>query len=445
MSALEVTIPFSSEVLAQSRVTEVTYENRHHLILTLEPKLEDQPRLYGLEEGIRFREINRYTIDVQELGMPHLKITYRVVHIVYRYKNGRGHYHQITTKIPGIHPKLKVTDAVLRKFIEFNVKLNFPLEICMSLLRSDFSVWTSLSGVDRWKAHLARDLPTQGQIIRMLNAAKPIHMLHMDEFKAKGGKGWQLVLRDEHDRVVLVWKLKRRNEKKCAAILRWLRMLGLQIRVVYVDFWKAYPGAIRRVFPQAILQYDYFHTIQNIYRYLYREIVAYRKRFKNQNVSKEAEAMHKELAKKLWNNRYKVLKQPEHLSSEEKQVVDELLKEHQGTILEKIVQFRDEIQDMFTRKSLYYINLARLDLVFKGWEKVAVCFKKCLAFLQKHFKEMISYLRYPHIQRNSLQETTIRTLRKVDSVRYGFKSEQAAQAHWKFYQIVHFLPEGTLW
>lgn len=445
MATLEVTIPFSSEVLEQSRVLGVTYENPHHLIITLEPKLEDQARLHGLEDGIRFREIHRYTIDVQELGMPHLKITYQVVQIVYRYKDGRGHYHQITTKIPGMHPKLKVTDAVLRKFIEFNVKLSFPLEICVCLLRSDFSVWTSLSGVDRWKAHLAKDLPTQGQIIRKLNAAKPIRALHMDEFKAKGGKGWQLVLRDEHDRVILVWKLKRRTEKKWAAVLRWLRMLGLEIRVVYVDFWKAYPGAIRRVFPQAILQYDYFHTIQNIYRYLYQEIVAYRKRFKNQKVSPQDEVLHQELAKKLWKNRYKVLKQPERLSPKEKQVVDELLQEHQGTILEKIVRFRDEIQDMFKRKSLYYINLARLDLVFKGWDKVASCFKKCLNFIQKYFREMISYLRYPKIQRNSLQETTIRTLRKVEAIRYGFKSDQAARDHWKFYQIVHFLPEKTLW
>ena len=127
MAALEVTIPFSSEVLEQSRVIEVTYENPHHLIITLAPKLEDQARLHGLEEGTTFREIHRYTIDVQEVGMPHLKITYRVVPIVYRYKNSLGHYLQITTEIPGMHPKLKVTDAVLRKFIEFNVKWNFPL------------------------------------------------------------------------------------------------------------------------------------------------------------------------------------------------------------------------------------------------------------------------------------------------------------------------------
>lgn len=315
----------------------------------------------------------------------------------------------------------------------------------MCLLRSDFSVSSSLSGIARWKAHLAKELPTQGQIIGMLNAAKPIHTLHMDEFKAKRGKGWQLVLRDEHDRVVLVWKLKRRSEKKWAAVLRWLRMLGLEIRVVYVDFWKAYPGALRRVFPRAILQYDYFHTIQNIYCYLYREIVAYRKRFKNQKVSPQDEALHQELVKKLWKNRYKVLKHPEHLSPEEKQGVDELLEEHQGTILEKIVQFRDEIQDMFKRKSLYYINLHRIDLVFKGWDKVASCFKKCLNFIQKYFREMISYIRYPNIQRNSLQETTIRTLRRVEAIRYGFKSAQAARDHWNFYQIVHFLPEERFW
>ncbi len=72
-------------------------------------------------------------------------------------------------------------------------------------------------------------------------------------------------------------------------------------------------------------------------------------------------------------------------------------------------------------------------------------FKKWLNFIQKYFREMILYLRYPNIQRNSLQETTIRTLRKVEAIRYGFKADQAARDHWKFYQIVHFLPEETLW
>jgi len=67
--------------------------------------------------------------------MPPLKITYRVVQIVYRYKDGRGHSHQITTKIPGIHPKLNVMDAVLRKFMEFNVKLLFVYPVPRSATR----------------------------------------------------------------------------------------------------------------------------------------------------------------------------------------------------------------------------------------------------------------------------------------------------------------------
>lgn len=84
MAALEVPIPFSSEVLEHGRVLEVTYETPHPLIITLDPKLEAQASLHGLEEGTKFREIPRYTIEVQEVGMPHLKITYRGVQIVDR-------------------------------------------------------------------------------------------------------------------------------------------------------------------------------------------------------------------------------------------------------------------------------------------------------------------------------------------------------------------------
>jgi hypothetical protein len=41
--------------------------------------------------------------------------------------------------------------------------------------------------------------------------------------------------------------------------LRWLRLLGLQIKVFYVDFWLAYPVAIRAIYPQAEIQFDFFH------------------------------------------------------------------------------------------------------------------------------------------------------------------------------------------
>ena len=53
-------------------------------------------------------------------------------------------------------------------------------------------------------------------------------------------------------------RLKKRDARHIQVILRWLRILGLSIQVVYVDFWSAYPAAIQAIYPPATIQYDFF-------------------------------------------------------------------------------------------------------------------------------------------------------------------------------------------
>jgi len=426
--------PIETAVTKANKVIGFRYEGSV-LVISVEPQLEEKYDVSDSEESVAPTALRRHTFRVQELGLPWLKVEYEVTHFTCYYVNRYNHNSSFTIGVVGIDSKLKISQAVLSTAMQMLVVQHLPLEVVQDLLLQNHRVQTSLSALDRWKEREASKLPEQGEILRQMQKKEPSRELHVDEYKSNGT--WSAVFRDEHDRILLVRKMKKRTEEKFAAIFRYFRMLGLRIRVVYVDFWKAYPGAIRRIFPHAILQYDYFHVIQNIFRHLYRALVAYRKQFKAQKV--EDQVLHDHLAKKLWKNRYKLLKNREHLTEEEQQVVDELLAEHQDTILEKIVLFKDKVREIFNTKSAYYANMARLELTFKGWEKIATCFRKCIDFLNRHFKHMISYLHHTGVQRNSLQETTIRIIKRLEHAKCGFRSEKGLKNHWRLYQGMVYL------
>jgi transposase len=217
--------------------------------------------------------------------------------------------------------------------------------------------------------------------------------------------------------------------------LRWFRILGLRIAVFYVDFWLAYPLAIKAIYPDAVIQYDFFHVIQNVHRHLYKALTAYRKAFKAVKTDKDQEKVRKALHTKLWQNRYVLFTNDEHLTLEQHQVLDELLEEHTDTIVEQIVVFRQHLRTMFNESETFTAAIEHLStLILDGWADVSTTFAKIMAFLQDHFENICTYLRVAGVQRNSLSECTVRSLRRMEHVRQGFKTQQGRVNHLKLLQ-----------
>ena len=308
------------------------------------------------------------------------------------------------------------------------------------MLKELYHVETSSSALDRWKAAEAEALPPLGQLIRRLNEQKKITALHLDEYKATGTKSWELAIRDEHGRLLFSIRLKKRDEWHIRAILRWFRMLGLEIRVFYVDFWPAYPLAIRAVYPQAHIQFDFFHVIHNVHRHLYKALTAYRKTFKAAKTDREQAEARQALHKQLWENRYLLFTNEENLSEQQRQALDALLQTHQDTIVEQIVVFRWHLRDIFNASASFAEAVEKLAfLIIEGWADVSDAFGKVMAFLQAHFENMLTYLRVPGIQRNSLSECTVRSLRRMERLRQGFKTQKGRVNHLKLLQWRKYL------
>ena len=204
--------------------------------------------------------INRYdsdTITVQGLGIGDKAVRYVVDMVRLRYINDDMIFKVFTVPVKGMRSDLKVTDEVVEMSMYFIIDRNLSLRIAAEILNDLYRVETSSSALDRWKIKEAEALPSIGQLIQQLNAKKAITQLHLDEYKAKGTKSWELCIKDEHGRLIFSIAPGERDTWHIKVILRWFRILGLKIEVFYCDFWLSYPPAIRAIYPKAEIQFDF--------------------------------------------------------------------------------------------------------------------------------------------------------------------------------------------
>src|SRR5262249_46397522 len=66
-------------------------------------------------------------------------------------------------------------------------------------------------------------------------------------------------------------------------------------------------------------------------------------------------------------------------------------------------------------------------------------YTKSLSFLDENFKNMTTFLRVPGVQRNSLAESGMRVLRRLDRNRDGSRYEKGRENVLKIYQAVTYL------
>ena len=233
-------------------------------------------------------------------------------------------------------------------------------------------------------------------------------------------------MRDEHGRLLFSFRLKARSGRQIQVVLRWLRMWGLRdITTGYVDFFSAYPGAIRAVYPHAQIQYDFFHIVQNIHRHLYKALTLYRKDFKTTVTVPDQKKIREALHKKLWENRYLLFTNDENLSLEQRHVLAELWVEHADTLVEHIVLFRQCLRGWLHESETFQQATERFaTLILEGWRDVSATFGKVMTFLEDHLENILTYLRLPDVQRRSLSECTVRSLRRIETIRQGFKTQR---------------------
>ena len=444
-SKITVEIPVETEVLDlnEDLFKKAVLEKDKGVVIYLDARERDWFTSLGLPKGSRVRFVRPTTVDIKELSSFMCPITYRVTIAEAYWLDGKGNRHDfgLGEHLGGIDLKRGVTTVTLRAAVLLAVLACVGLRSVVWLMKELFHVELSKSALNRWIGEAAAHLPDAEGMAKRLMADKPVTEAHMDEIFPKGWKkGCVMVVKDEHGRILATEEVEERTKVNVVAFLERLKSWGLSFRAFYVDGCKAYKEAIPVVFPEAAIQYDYFHIIQNIFRHLWRATVSHRKAIKaeaKETNDGELRLWLEKLAKRLWTNRGLLFKNDERMTVEERRTLRKLMGDDLDVntlrlFISKVWGiFRDSKGERGARQ-----RLAKLKARPEVEEDNA--FGKVVKFLDSRFEDMTAFLRSDGVKRNSLAESGIRCLRRLERGHDGFRGTTGRDNYLRLYQAIRY-------
>ena len=449
MATINVNVPLKTEVIEEHHklVTKANYdEQQESIIVEMDVRRAGWRKILKLPRGTKIHWADIRTIDIKELSALLWPISYRLTYGDgwYRDKQGNRHYFPIQPHLMGIDLARQCTQVVLRAAVLLSVMSGVGLRSVCWLMHELFHVDVSKSSLDRWIKQCAAQLPDAAGMAKILNANNPITQAHFDEIFAKGQrpKHCTIVLRDEYGRIFAAKEVQERNENTVTQFLKEVKGWGIELNSFYVDGCEAYRKAIQEVFPEAIIQYDYFHIIQSILKKLRRAFVSHRRELKQRTTQVDTpwyKSKLDALSKRLWEKRGLIFKNPENISSEENRQLLELME--QDHFIEELRCFMHRVWSVFQDSKNELSARQRLGHLKQRKQVTSdpqSAFAKSVAFLEGRFEDMIGFLRHPGIKRNSLAETGIRCLRRLERGHDGFRTAEGLQRYLRIYQAVKY-------
>jgi hypothetical protein len=441
---VHVSVPVSTEVLNANRDCQFSgaYEDGA-LVITIDTRMQNVHQRLGLGTKVKLHWKGENEFRVQELSGLLWPIRYRVRTRDGYYLGADGERVHFTTSVGGIDARRGASLVLMRAAVLLVVVAGVGYRRASWLLAELFQVEVSKSSLHRWVEEIAAQLPSGEEMIKALNEKKPITEAHFDEIFPRGTDRCLLVLKDEHGRIIATQEVDQRDEETVVPFLKRMQALGLNYTAFYIDGCMAYYRAIRSVFgEQVAIQYDYFHILQNIWRHLWKWAVARRRQIQASSQAATTPWYKKRLealAKSLWENRYLLFKAEERMSDEEKETLSEIVEAERQVgklraFLGGVWRIFDESQDA-EQARLALAELKHLPVDREHPEQ----FRKVVSYLEEHFEWMTAFLRHEGVKRNSLAESGMRLLRRLEVEHDGFRSEKGRENCLRIYQSVKYL------
>src|SRR5262245_64420900 len=150
------------------------------------------------------------------------------------------------------------------------------------------------------------------EITRYLIALTPTREGNIDGNCPRGTDHCVMVVKDEHDRILITHEAESENGEDARQFLQQLKGLGLNVTAAFSDYSQSFTEAIKAVYPHARFQADHFHTVKNIWGHLKKSLLSYRRNIKAKGEEKTDENVIDQ-AKTLWKLRWSLLKKPGNL------------------------------------------------------------------------------------------------------------------------------------
>ena len=440
-------VPLETEVLSRHAcmVTGVT-RVEGGIAVEMDVRRAAWRKVLDLPRGTKVHWSDVRSADIKELSVMRGAICYRLTYgdgwYVDSRDGGRKKYFALRPHLHGIDLERRCTTVSIRAAVLLAVMSGVGLRCVCWLMGMLFHLQVSKSSLDRWVKECAAQLPDAAGMAKTMHLDKPITEANFDEIFAIGQrpKKCTLVLRDEHGRIFAAREVDERTEEVVIQFLKDVKSWGIAPGRFYVDGCEAYRTAIEAVFPDAVIQYDYFHVIQNVWKKLWGAVVARRKKLKARGKASETPAYSKRLlglADRIWKHRWLFLKRDENMTAEEKAELLALMEADKP--LAQVRGFAKAVWDVFEKNPDESTAQEALAALLKRPEtEPGSVFEKCVVFLRGRFSEMVAFLRYPGTRRNSLAETGIRCLRRLERGHDGFRGADGLDCYLRLYQAIKY-------
>lgn len=438
-------VPISTAVIEDNApcVVRAEFEN-DAAVIYLDLRRQNHREILGVGKQTKLHWSNETrSFEAQELSSFPWPIRYHVTTSDAWYTDAEGKRAHYSPRILGLDTNAKVSDAVKRTAVLLVVIGAIGYRRAAWLLQELFRISTSKSSLARWVKEVASQLPSKEEMVQLLNQDKPITEAHFDEIfpRGKAGPGCVLVLKDEHGRIFATERIENRDEEHVTVFLQWVHGLGLKIRTFYIDTCQAYRKSIPQVFPDARIQLDYFHIIQNVWRHLWKFFVSRRKAIASSAEESKTpwyKARLKALASSLWQNRHILFKSEKRLTDEERVKLAEICEA--DSKISGIRAFLSGVWNIFEKsKDKEEARKALEELKSQEAAKESKHHEKAINFLEDTFDQATTYLGEKDVQRNSLAESGMRILRRLELEHDGFRTDDSREDFLRIYQAVKYL------
>jgi Transposase len=411
-------------------VTIITFDLRQH---DFQQELGRQARPCWRKES--------YHVDVHELSTFHNPITYRFIIAQGFYLDAQNQRRYFTPEIQGISTSQHMSHSVIRLACYLAVVCGVSLRHIALLFSALFLIPITKSSIKRWIDDIGSNLPTPEQMLQQLLILLPVTECHIDGYYPLGTDNCVMVVKDEHDRILMTHEAASENGDAARQFLQRLKDRGLKVTAAFSDYSQSFTEAIKAVYPHARFQADHFHTVKNIWGHLKKSLLSYRRQLKASGEAQQDEAC-LALAKKLWTWRWRLLKKPSHLSAEEKQAIAELESEDAGFVhsFRNIIRQLVNIFDHAHGETQAKLRLQQLRQDIHGLEDRHLA--KIPQFFDDHWDHALRYLRKKGMgkhRRGSNSESGMRLLRRLEKNHDGIRSAATRQYYIQIYQAMKYL------
>jgi hypothetical protein len=400
----------------------------------------DFQRELGTTSPICWRQ-DVYHVDIHELSTFHNPIKYRFIVAQGYYLNDQKQRVYFTPDIQGVSTSQHMSKSIIRLCCYLAVVCGVSLRQIALIFSALFLIPITKSSIKRWIDDIGSHLPPPEEMLRQLLAIAPATECHIDGYYPLGTDHCVMVVKDEHDRILMTHEAASENGDEARQFLQQLKDRGLKVTAAFSDYSQSFTEAIKAVFPHARFQADHFHTVKNVWGHLKKSLLSYRRQIKASGEAQQDEAC-LALAKKLWKMRWSLLKKPGNLSAEDQQALAELEHEDEGFVhsFRNIIRQLVNIFDHAHSEAQAKLRLHQLRQDIHALEDQHL--NKIPQFFDDHWEQALRYLRKKGMgthRRGSNSESGMRLLRRLEKNHDGIRSAATRQHYIQIYQAMKYL------